>query len=286
MPASPAPTPPNVPQPPAGAPRLLTLIGDARLRQARVDDATWFTNLQCWQPGADDTLETGSEETAVVLLSGTFDLQGGPTQWPARGARSSPLQGRPMAVYLPPHCRLRASNGSGEILLLSARQPAAKPVATGREALTQKPLLPLAGSGKSFDPSSGEWRPAETFPEAAESLPPRRMERIQVGALSIERVLAPDYKAATLSIDETVLPAGSSLDLAAIPGRPPHTEVLVFVYSETPVRCEHSVGCGALVLPPGGAAALCPTPDGKLDLRLQAGAAPAYVLLGYAGKTQ
>lgn len=278
MPTNPPSSPSGQPPASAGAPVLLLLQGQSRLRQARPTAASWFTHLQLWQPTADDAIETATEETVAVLLRGTFDLQGGPTSWPARGARTSPLQGRPMAVFLPPQTRLRASNGSGEILLLSARQPAAAPIASGREVFAHKPLLPLAGSGKSFDPSSGEWRPAETFPDAAESLPPRRMERLTVGTATIERVLAPDYKAATLCIDETVLPAGATFDLASIPGRPPHAELLVFVHSEAPVTC------GPLLLPPGGAAALCPTPGGQLNLQLQTGNAPAYILLGYAGK--
>lgn len=277
----PPPETPSTPAPhshQASAPQLLSWTGATALRQAQPSAATWFTRLQWWQPGPDDALDTAAEETAAILLHGTFDLRGGPTSWPARGARTSPLLGRPMAVYLPPHCRFGASNGSGQILLLSARQPSMPTTATGREGLAHKPLLPLAGSGKSFDPNTGEWRPAETFPEAAESLPPRRMQQLAVGGVTIERVFAPDYKAATLSIDETVLPASTELNLAAIPGRPPHAEVLLFVQSDAPVACDN------VMLPAGGAAVFGHTPGGQLSWQLRTGPAPAYVLLGYAGK--
>lgn len=217
--------------------KVLPLAGDARLRTAPVDGARWLAHAQLWRPTAADQLTTTDVETAAVLLSGTFDLCGGPTPWPARGARTSPFQGRPMAVFLPPRTVFRAERGDGEILLVGARQPAAPAVVQGREALGRSPLLPLAGSGKAFDPNSGEWRPAETFPSAPESLPPRRMERIAVGALTVERVLAADYKAATLSVDEVVLPEGQRLVLGEIPGRPACTEALLFVRSEGTAKC-------------------------------------------------
>jgi 5-deoxy-D-glucuronate isomerase len=217
--------------------KVLSFAGDDRLRTAAVEGAAFLAHLQLWRPTTEDQLTTGHVETAAVLLSGTFDLVGGPTPWPARGARKTPFQGRPMAVFLPPRTVFRAERGQGEILLVGARQPAAEAAPQGRQALGHKPLLPLAGSGKAFDPNSGEWRPAETFPTAPESLPPRRMERLAVGALTVERVLAADYKAATLSIDEVVLPTGQHLGLGEIPGRPPCTEALLFVRSEGHATC-------------------------------------------------
>jgi hypothetical protein len=250
--------------------------GEPRLRRASCPaGGRWLQHVELWRPHSADAVTTGAVETAVVLLHGTFDLVGGGTAWPARGARTTPLQGRPMAVFLPPDTVFQANGGNGELLLVAARQPVAKPI-EGRAALSAKPLLPLAGSGKAFDPGSGEWKPAETFPTAAESLPPRRMERIAVGAVTVERVLAPDYKAATLSLDEVVLPAAASLRLGDIPGRATADELLVFVRSEATA----SVG-GARIQ--GDAAFLVPA-DAIDGLVLTAGASPAYVLLAYAGK--
>lgn len=260
--------------------KVLPLDGDARLRTAPVDGARWLAHAQLWRPTAADQLATAEVETAVVLLSGTFDLCGGPTPWPARGARSSPFHGRPMAVFLPPRTVFRAERGDGEILLVGARQPAAPAVVQGREALGRSPLLPLAGSGKSFDPNSGEWRPAETFPSAPESLPPRRMERIAVGALTVERVLAPDYKAATLSVDEVVLPAGQQLVLGAIPGRPACTEALLFVRSEGQAECR----VGGVVHGVSGDAVFV-FDRGELDAAtVRAAAGRTYALVAWAGK--
>ncbi|MBL9079537.1 MAG: 5-deoxy-glucuronate isomerase [Planctomycetes bacterium] len=238
--------------------------GDARLRTFGLPHARWAESVQLWRPVGSDRLVTGAGETAALLLAGTFDLIGGGTAWPARGARTTPFAGRPMAVFLPPHTEFCAQNGHGEILLLAARQPAPPREVHGREAMAQKPLLPLAGSGKSFDPTAGEWRPAETFPTAPESLPPRRMQRLSVGALTVERVLAPDYKAATLSVDEVVVPAGGTLRIAEIPGRPRADEVIVFTRGED-----------------GDTAALHGDVDGVC---IAAGAAPRYVVLAYAGK--
>lgn len=241
-----------------------TWTGYDRLRTATFTDARWCAHVQVWRPGDPDLVTTGEVETAAILLAGTFDLIGGSTQWPARGARATPLQGRPMAVFLPPRTEFRTRNGSGEILLFAARQPAARPEPEGRAALAAKPLLPLAGSGKSFDPTTGEWLPAESFPTAAESLPPRRMQRLPVGAVTVERVLAPDYKAATLSVDEAVVPAGATLRVRDIPGRPRASEVMVFVRDDG-----------------GDRAFVASDVDGVV---VTAGRSPSYVALAYAGK--
>jgi len=212
------------------APLQAAAAGSQRLQTAATDGTQWLTHLQLWQPEDVDTIETGEHETAVILLRGTFDLMAGTTSWPARGARQTEFQGRPMAVFLPPNTPFRVG-GTGEILMVAARQPVVEEV-VGKEALSAKPLLPLAGSGKSFDPSTGEWKPAETFATAAESLPPRRFQKLQAGDVKIERIFAEDYKAATLSLDEAIVPAGASLCIADIPNLPACDEVLIFTRSE------------------------------------------------------
>lgn len=255
--------------------------GDDRWRQADCAGAQWLVHVACWRPRDPDTITTGEHEVAAILLSGTFDLVGGTTAWPARGARQTPFAGRPMAVFLPKHTPLRTTNGNGEILLVAARQPAAREEPQGRAALAHKPLLPLAGSGKAFDPHRGEWLPAETFPTAPESLPPRRFERLTVGAVTVERVFAPDYKAGTLAADEVVVPAGASLAVAAIPGRSRHDELLVFARSDGAAQVQVA---GTRQDLRGDAAFVVATPGGAVDVTLCAGAMPLYAVLAYAGK--
>jgi len=257
----------------------LSFAGDDRLRTAPTTAAKWLTSVQLWRPSDQDSLTTADAETGVILLSGTFDLHGGPTVWQARGARKTPFEGRPMAVFLPPRTTFRAEHGSGEILLVSARQPQIAAPAEGRAVFGQKPLLPMAGSGKSFDPNSGEWRPAETFPSAPESLPPRRMQRLPVGAVTVERVLAPDYKAATLSLDEVVLAEGTSLRLLDVPLLPAADEVLVFVRSEGSTAITHD---NTITNTESGDTAFRTS---NLDLTLCATRGRSYVMLAYAGKT-
>jgi len=258
----------------------LSWSGDQRLRTAAIGGSRWLEHVQLWRPHDIDRLSTGEHETGVVLLSGTFDLFGGPTAWPARGARTTPFEGRPMAVFLPPKTEFRAERGNGEILLVAARQPASKPV-TGRGAFGTSPLLQMAGSGKAFDPNTGEWRPAETFATSPESLPPRRMERIAVGAITVERVLAPDYKAATLSLDEVVLAAGATLRVDEIPNRAHCDEVMVFVRTSATVR----VGHGADDVEVRGDGAFCiATSHADTGITIAAADGPCYVLLAYAGK--
>jgi hypothetical protein len=259
------------------------LLGDERLRTARFAGTRWLEHVHAWRPRDPDELVTGDHETAVVLLGGTFDLAGGGTAWPARGARKDPFAGRPMAVFLPPRTSFRAANGAGEMLLVAARQPAAQAEATGRDALAQKPLLPLAGSGKAYDPASGEWKPAETFPTAPESLPPRRFDRLAAGACVVERMLAPEYKAATLTVDEVVVPAGQSLRLADVPLPPGCDEVALFVrglgFVDGANAAERVAIDGDVVLAIG-AAELASGPT------LRAGAGALYAVLAWAGKNR
>ena len=238
----------------------------------------WFTELRLWRPRGEAEYTTGDAESAAVVLRGTFDLVGGGTAWPARGARTSEFEGRPMAVFLPPRTAFGAHHGDGELLVVAARQPQAEPEPEGRAALSRKPLLPLAGSGKAFDPGTGEWRPAETFPTSAESLPPRRMQRVPVGDILVERVFAADYKAATLSLDEVVLPAGASLDLRAIPGRPLADEVLLFVRP----RGHTQIRCGDQVIECRQDTAVLVAAGEELEVISPSDA--TYLALAYAGK--
>jgi hypothetical protein len=184
--------------------------------------------------------------------------------------------GRPLAVFLPPRAELAVDRGEGEILLVAAR-PQPRPAASGRAALSQSPLLPLAGSGKAFDPASGEWRMSETFPTAAESLPPRRIERATVGGCTIERVFAADYKASTLTVDEAVVPPGAELRVGDLLLPPAH-ECLLYLRAAEPV----TVAAGKEQLTVRGEA--CVLTGSPAPLELRATGAPAYAVLAYAGK--
>lgn len=252
------------------------------LRTATIDGARWFDQLQLWQPGQEGQLTTGEHETAVILLSGTFDLLAGGSNWPARGARKTPFQGRPMAVFLPPKTRFRVGNDEqdGEILMISARQPEAEPEPEGKEALSRKPLLPLAGSNKSFDPKTGEWMPAEAFPTSAESLPPRRFEKLKAGDLPVERVFGEGYKAATISLDETVVPAGAALALKDIPNHPSCDEVLVFVRPEGAARIERGDASESV----DADTPLLLAPSELAHTVVHSEGAATYVVIAYGGK--
>lgn len=257
---------------PAGAERRGELPADGR-----------FTSLRLLQIDGDVRAALGDEEAIALLLAGTFDLAANGNHWGGRGARTTPFAGRPLALFLPPQASLAAA-GRGEILLLGCRQTqaaVADAAATGRAALSQSPLLPLAGSGKAYDPATGEWRMAETFPTSPEILPPRRIERTQLPGCVVERVFPPAYKASTLSVDEVVLPAGASLDVAALPGRPPATELLVFVRSAGSARLAVD---GETIELRGDGAALHRHERGAPRLHVGAVDGDCYVVLAHAGK--
>jgi hypothetical protein len=255
----------------------LALRADATGRGATLPACRWFTALRVLAVDGPMQVETGDEESCALLLAGTFDLAAGGTRWPSRGARSDPLGGRPVAVFLPPRCRFAVDAGRGEILLVSARQPPVAAPPAGRAALSRSPLLPLAGSGKAFDPGTGEWRPAETFATAAESLPPRRIERLAVGAATVDRVFAAGYKAATLTVDELALPAGASLRLRDLP-LPDASECLLF--ARTAGQLTVTAGAGRASLQ-GEQGLLAGAPG---ELTLTATAAVAWAVLACAGK--
>ena len=237
-----------------------------------------LTKLAIARVASDLVVTTGDGESCALVVTGTFDLRGGHTQWQSRGARTEPFAGRPVAVFLPPRTEFAAGNGAGEILIVEATKPPA-PQATGREALRQSPLLQLSGSGKSFDPTRGEWMPAESFPTAAESLPPRRIAQAQCGAVRVERVFAADYKAETLVVDEAVVQDGQVLDLSHLPLPAHATEALVYV------RCD-----GEAIVRMSDATATIAR-DGVLhgkgavqSLRIEAKGAAAYVVIATGRK--
>jgi hypothetical protein len=262
----------------------LTPSNERQLSTATTSNTRWFEHLQLWRPKAVDQITTGSHETAVILLSGTFDLMAGTTSWPARGARKTPFAGRAMAVFLPPDTPFRVGNEAldGEILMISARQPDTGPEPVGKEALSHKPLLPMAGSNKSFDPATGEWMPAESFPTAAESLPPRRFEKLQVGDVKIDRVFGENYKAATISLDEAVIPAGASLCLKDIPTRPSCEEVLLFTRPEGKSRIVQGGSSTEI----DHDTTYCLSSEDLEHVEVHSDTAATYVVIAYAGKAK
>jgi hypothetical protein len=92
-------------------------------------------------------------------------------------------------------------------------------------------------------------------------------------------MFAPDYKAATLSVDEAVVPAGAELRLGDIPGRPMCDETLLFMRTAHRATVRHEghsetvVGDGVVHLPFDGRSAVVRADDG-----------PCFVVVSCAGK--
>ena len=256
----------------------LSFAEEGPLRVARTAGRSRLTQIAVARVDGGLVVTTGDGETCAIVVTGTFDLRGGHTQWQNRGARTDPYAGRPIAVFLPPRTEFAAERGQGELVLVEAMKPPAQK-ATGREALRQSPLLQLSGSGKSFDPTRGEWMPAESFPTAAESLPPRRIAQVQCGGTRVERVFAADYKAETLVVDEAVVPDRTTFDLAQLP-LPTHVdEALVFV------RCDGdaTVRMGNEQIVVRGDAVVHATGPAR-NLTITTGDAKAYVVLATGPK--
>ncbi len=190
---------------------MLTLAPQADgLRAAPCADAQWqwLRGARLWQSSGTVELTTApDEETGVVVLAGTHDIEANGSSWASRGTRASPFEGRPFALFLPPGARFRARSDAGEILLLAARRPPPGAVATP----APKPLLPLAGANKAFDAATGAWQPLEMFPDAAEAIQPRHMAKRDVNGVLTQQILPMPYKAHGLCLFEAVLHPGQEL---------------------------------------------------------------------------
>lgn len=240
--------------------------GGDRTRQAVIPDALWFRTLAVVAPGGAPLQQApAAEEGLVVILSGAHDLFAGGGSWARRGLRPTPFEGRPCALYVPPGIEMAAVSNEGELLVVRARLPA-KP--SPEEASGRKPLLPLAGSGKAFDSQLGDWVRIEDFAHSPEAILPRRIQAEESGSVRVEHVFPPDYKAAVLSLDEAVLPAGATWT----PAIPRHADEVALYARPRPggeLRCrvagaEVSVTGEAVVHVPaafwaGGALALSTT---------------------------
>lgn len=198
------------------------------------DAAAWLLEVRRIQVvGTTGPLRSPDGESLLVVLGGTHDLYAGGGSWLRRGVRAGPLEdGRPVAVFLPPNTPFRADGGDGALLLVAVRQPEPPPAHDRREELGRKPLLPLAGSGKAYDPISGEWKLQEAFLSSPEAILPRRLERLATASgARADRVIGTDYKALGLCVDEVLLAAGQDVELA-----PPHAAAEVAVHVETTGR--------------------------------------------------
>ena len=255
------------------------LIDCAPGQRAATCPGRWFRRVlvaSSAEPVEGRTAE--GDESGLLLLSGTVDLEAGAGSWISRGTRPTPYQGKPVAVYLPPKTHFRASGGRSDLLLLSARRPELPPVAEepGRSA----PLLPLAGSGKAFDRTSGSWQPIESFADSPEAILPRRITERQVEGAVLQTVFGPSYKALGLTLTEIVLAAAGRVtvppaDLTASDGKYPE-EWAVYYRAEQGLDCSTAdrtetlagegvlVGSGQAVLTAGAArvylAAACSGP--------------------------
>ena len=179
-------------------------------RRASCEGRPWLRQILVLR-AAGETVEvhTGEgDESGVLVLSGTHDLEANAGSWVSRGTRSTPFEGRPVALFMPPKTRFRSSGGEGEILLVSARRPE---LAAPPPEPKAKPLLPLAGSNQAYDSKSGSWKPIESFPDSSEAILPRRIERADVDGVNVERVFPVDYKTLGLCLAEAVLPDGCTL---------------------------------------------------------------------------
>ncbi len=194
------------------------------------DNWKWLSSVETIAIDGEFEQRTGEVETLLVVLSGTFDMVAGGGSWPARGLRSSPFEGKPVALFLPPDTTLRLSEGSGEILLVSGVQPTQK-LEVG-EATSRKPLLAMAGSGKAFDPKTGEWKNQEFFPSSPQALLPRHIAEDELPGAVRRRVFPTDFKSLCLSLDEIVLTAGANTGVPTL-DLPDYPEEMI-LYHDAP----------------------------------------------------
>ncbi len=72
----------------------------------------WFTRvlLLAVDGPTVEVATAAGEESGLLVLSGTHDLEAGAGSWISRGTRTTPFEGRPVALFLPPKTRFRAKS--------------------------------------------------------------------------------------------------------------------------------------------------------------------------------
>ncbi len=73
----------------------------------------------------------------------------------------------------------------------------------------------MSGSGKAFDPKTGEWKNQEFFPSSPQALLPRHIAQDELPGAVRRRVFPTDFKSLCLSLDEIVLTAGCNTGVPA-----------------------------------------------------------------------
>jgi hypothetical protein len=140
----------------------------------------------------------------------------------------------------------------------------------------------MAGSGKAFDPTTGEWKLHEEFASSAQAILPRHIERSDAAGIAVERVFAPGYKARGLCVDELVIPDGRTFLVADLADRPPRArELMVFVRPRA--AAELRAGAQTVKCTADGVFLLDLQTAGP-DLALTASGGPCFAVLGWAGK--
>ncbi|MEO0478860.1 MAG: hypothetical protein AAF196_05215 [Planctomycetota bacterium] len=207
-------------------------FSDGSPRRATCDGCSWLTEVQVHDvDGTTGEQRSPEGESLLVVLSGTFDLAAGGGGWLRRGIRAEPYEGRAVALFLPSNTPWQAAEGQGRIVVVSSKQPELPEPENKKEELSKKPLLQMAGSGKAFDPATGDWKPKEAFLSSPEALLPRRFVRLDSGtAQAAERLIGLDYKALSLRADEVGLRDGERAALPAL--EQPVTEELYFVQTD------------------------------------------------------
>jgi KduI/IolB family len=235
----------------------------------RSESWKWLSSVETVEIDGGFASRTGAVETLLVVLHGTFDIVAGGGQWPARGVRTSPFAGKPVALFLPPNTGFELQSGHGAILLVSGIQPVQEEQIG--EATSKKPLLAMAGSGKAFDPATGEWKDQEMFPSSPQALLPRHIEQDLTPGATVRHVFPWHFKALCLSLDEIVIEAGTTVDIppAQAPDYP--TERVAYYDTSGALTIDgtevHGQGCA----------------DITARSQFTAETADAYLALAYAG---
>lgn len=246
-----------------------------------LDGASWLLEMRRIEVrGSSGEFRSPAGESLLVVLGGTHDLYAGGGSWMRRGLRRAPLDdARGVAVFLPPNTPYRSENGDGALLVVSARQPELPEAESPREELSRKPLLPLAGSGKAYDPAAGGWKPQEAFLASPEAILPRRLVRLPTpSGARLDRVIGTDYKALGLCVDEALLAPGQCVSPPPPDTGRPDYPAEIAVYVETEGRAQ--IGDVEVHAASGPVVAHV---DGVKAPRVHAEEGRAYVLFAYAG---
>jgi hypothetical protein len=154
-----------------------------------------------------------------VVLSGTPDVEAGIEEWPRRGTRTSPFEGPPVVLFVPPRTGFRFLGAAAEFVRFTARLPGDEPTRAAADVDDDDEDL-----ADPTDPTREAHLP--------QILLPRHFDDAACGDVWVRRLVRDDYRSRVLALQEAVVEANRTWSVATLDD----AEVVAFVRTDTEIH--------------------------------------------------